>query len=454
MRLIVVDGDQRIETVAHRCRQALGHAFRQQRPGLVSGSPNRAAQHRIGRCENVLVAEPDARPRQQRGGPLEPQRLVLEEPRQPFSGGGVPRAQTQVLTDALLMLGDRLLPAGVGVDRLGVGPQLQGREPQDLPVDLQGRLLREPAEHEGDLVREAQPIVGAASQGDLSSVGLEEGGIANQAGAGDVGVGNRHDSVGNKGSFSPYSSAAGNMTRSVSLHLSDKLPEAAFDGQAVRTVAYLRVSTPEQDVRSQRLAILEYAQKHDLHIDDFIEATASGQASEKRRRLDELMNVLHRGDRLVVSELSRLGRSLGQIVAILDALAKAGVAFVALKENTSASRAKRDVQTKVMTTLFALFAEVERDLISERTREGLAKGQSLGPQARARPKGSLGVSRLDGKEDEIRRFLELGVSKTAIAKITGVSRTALYSFVPGTGRQAGQSSRRSRSTSMDSPCKK
>ena len=86
-------------------------------------------------------------------------------------------------------------------------------------------------------------------------------------------------------------------------------------------------------MRSQRLAILEYAQQHDIRIDEFIEATAVGQASEKRLRLDELMNVLRRGDRLVVSELSRLGRSLGQIVAILDALAKAGVAFVAMKEN-------------------------------------------------------------------------------------------------------------------------
>ena len=146
----------------------------------------------------------------------------------------------------------------------------------------------------------------------------------------------------------------------------------------MRTVAYLRVSTAQQDVRSQRLAILEYARQHDLRIDDFIEATASGQASEKRRRLDELLNGLQRGDRLVVSELSRLGRSLGQIVAILDALAKAGVAFVALKENIRVE-GERDIQTKVMTTLFALFAEVERDLISEHTREGLAKARASGP---------------------------------------------------------------------------
>ena len=77
--------------------------------------------------------------------------------------------------------------------------------------------------------------------------------------------------------------------------------------------------------------------------------------------------------------------------------------------------------------------ETGRDLlISERTREGLAKARASGRKL-GRPKGSLGVSRLDGKEDEIRHFLELGVSKTAIAKITGVSRTALYSFMTTRG---------------------
>ena len=199
----------------------------------------------------------------------------------------------------------------------------------------------------------------------------------------------------------------------------------------MKTVAYLRVSTAQQDVRSQRLAILEYARIQGFPIDNFIEATASGQASEKRRRLDELMSVLQRGDRLVVSELSRLGRSLGQIVAILDALAKAGVVFVAIKENIRVE-SKHDIQTKVMTTLFALFADVERDLISERTREGLAKARSSGTKL-GRPKGSLGVSRLDGKEDDIRQFLNLGVSKSAIAKITRVSRPTLYNFISTRG---------------------
>ena len=89
-------------------------------------------------------------------------------------------------------------------------------------------------------------------------------------------------------------------------------------------------------------------------------------------------------------------QKLGQIVAILDALAKAGVAFVATKENIRIE-GQRDIQTKVMTTLFTLFAEVERDLISERTREGLAQARASGRKL-GRPKGSLGVSRLNGKE--------------------------------------------------------
>ena len=155
----------------------------------------------------------------------------------------------------------------------------------------------------------------------------------------------------------------------------------------------------------------------------------------RHRRLDELIGALKRGDRLVVSELSRLGRSLGQVVAVLDGLVKAGVAFIAIKENIRVE-GKQDIQTKVMTTLFALFAEVERDLISERTREGLAKARASGKKL-GRPKGSLGVSRLDGKEDEIRQFIDLGVSKSAIARITGVSRQNLYHFIRTRGIAPG-----------------
>ena len=168
-----------------------------------------------------------------------------------------------------------------------------------------------------------------------------------------------------------------------------------------------------------------------MRIDDFIEATASTRTNAKRRRLDQLMAVLEPGDRLVVSELSRLGRSLGEVVALLDAIAKTLVAFVAVKENIR-FEGRQDLQTKVMTTLFALFAEVKRDLISERTREDLARARASGEKL-GRPKGTLGVSRLDGREDEIRHFLQLGVPKSSIAKITGVTRPTLYNFITTRG---------------------
>ncbi len=191
-------------------------------------------------------SQPRARAKQ-RARAIKPQRFVLEKPRQPFAGGGVERAQTQVLADAPLMCGDRLLPEGVGVDRLGVGAQLQGREPQDLPVDLERRLSRESAEHpdEGDLVRETQPVVGTPPQGDLAAIGLEEGGI-----------GYRHGSVSNKRPFLAEQFSGMEHDAFRVPHLSDTIPEPAFHGQAVKTVAYLRVSTPQQDESSQRLAIL------------------------------------------------------------------------------------------------------------------------------------------------------------------------------------------------------
>jgi DNA invertase Pin-like site-specific DNA recombinase len=97
-------------------------------------------------------------------------------------------------------------------------------------------------------------------------------------------------------------------------------------------------------------------------------------------------------------------------------------------DRTAVPAGKQDLQTKVMIALFGLFAEVERDLISERTKEGLAAARARG-RLLGRPKGSLGSSKLDGKEGEIRLLLEKEVSKRSIAKIVGVSATALRHFV-------------------------
>jgi DNA invertase Pin-like site-specific DNA recombinase len=118
---------------------------------------------------------------------------------------------------------------------------------------------------------------------------------------------------------------------------------------------------------------------------------------------------------------------LGQVIRIVDELVRRKVRFIAIKEAIR-FEGKQDLQTKVMVALFGLFAEVERDLISQRAKEGLAAARAKG-RLLGRPKGALGKSKLDGKEEEIRMLLDKTVSKASIAKIVGVSRTALHHFI-------------------------
>ncbi|MBI4289504.1 MAG: recombinase family protein [Chloroflexi bacterium] len=195
----------------------------------------------------------------------------------------------------------------------------------------------------------------------------------------------------------------------------------------MKTIAYVRVSTGAQDLAQQKLAVLEYARQKHFTIDHFVEVQASTRRSPEQRRVEELLGLLGEGDRLIVSELSRVGRSLGQVIHFVEELVRRKIRFVAIKEAIR-FEGKQDLQTKVMIALFGLFAEVERDLISERTKEGLtaarAKGRLLG-----RPKGALGKSKLDGKEEEIQKLLAKEVSKASIAKIVEVSRTALLHFI-------------------------
>jgi len=197
------------------------------------------------------------------------------------------------------------------------------------------------------------------------------------------------------------------------------------------SVAYLRVSKDSQDVKNQRLAILEFARREKMEVDDFVEITVSSRKSTKERKVDQLLEELDTGDTLIVSELSRIGRSVGEIITtvdtLVDTLVKKKIRFIAVKEGIRLN-GSQDMQTKVMVTMFGLFAEIERDLISMRTKEGLAAARASGKKL-GRPKGILGKSKLDGREDEITRLLTLGVSKASIAKITGVDRSTLYNFI-------------------------
>jgi DNA invertase Pin-like site-specific DNA recombinase len=195
----------------------------------------------------------------------------------------------------------------------------------------------------------------------------------------------------------------------------------------------LRVSTAKQDVQNQKLEILSYANTSKLTVDDFIAIEISSRRTMKERRIDELLEKLEVGDTLIVSELSRLGRSLGEIIQIVDNLIKKEIRFIAVKQGMIIN-GRNDIQTKVMITMFGLFAEIERDLLSERTKMGLANARAKG-KILGRPVGRLGKHKLDGKENEIREFIGYRVSKAAIARKFKFSRTCMVDFIQKRGIQ-------------------
>ena len=196
----------------------------------------------------------------------------------------------------------------------------------------------------------------------------------------------------------------------------------------MKTVAYLKTALDRQEVQEQKLAILEFAHTEGITVSRLIEMPASAAIA---KRIEQLFTQVEAGDTLIVSELNRIGRSVGQIVRTVEALIKGKVCFIAVKEGIWLDE-ERNSQTQAMARIFGLLAEADRELVSIHTREGLAaargKGKKLG-----RPKGSLGRSKLDGQTEEIKRLLALGVSKGAIAKIMGVGRGTVNHFIKSRG---------------------
>jgi DNA invertase Pin-like site-specific DNA recombinase len=194
-----------------------------------------------------------------------------------------------------------------------------------------------------------------------------------------------------------------------------------------KTIGYIRVSTDKQDYENQKYEILNYCHNEKWQIDQWVELEMSSRRSAKDRRIDELMK-LEPGDRLIVSELSRLGRSTGEVIQLIKDLTERKIDFVAIKQGLRIdARNGQDMASKVMVTIFSLLAELERDLISERTKMALARAKANGKKL-GRPKGR-GKSKLDGKEAEIKALLDKGVSKASIAKIYEVSWGTVDNFL-------------------------
>lgn len=161
--------------------------------------------------------------------------------------------------------------------------------------------------------------------------------------------------------------------------------------------------------------------------DHWYEVNASSRKSLSHRRIDELLEQVRPGDKIVVTELSRLGRSVGQVAMLVNELVKNKVELHCLKENIRLGAMVMDIQTKVMVTMFSLFAEIERDLISERTKEGLTRAVSEG-KILGRPKGN-GKSKIDDRATDVTLWIKQGVSTASMAKMCGVSWTAMDHYI-------------------------
>lgn len=195
-----------------------------------------------------------------------------------------------------------------------------------------------------------------------------------------------------------------------------------------KTVAYLRTSTNTQDLDTQKLQILEYAQKNNITINEFIETTISTRRNTQERRIDELIEKLNGStDCLIVSELSRLGRSTSEVINLINCLMARHVRVVVIKQGLDIS--EHNMQSKVMITMLSLFGELERDMISLRTKEALASKKAQGIKL-GRPKGSLSKSKFDQHIDKIKELLSYGLSARKMAKVLGyTNHIALTSYI-------------------------
>lgn len=187
--------------------------------------------------------------------------------------------------------------------------------------------------------------------------------------------------------------------------------------------AYIRVSTDKQTTKNQQFEIEEYCAKKSISVQKWIEETVSGAKKVSDRKLGKLLKRMKSHDTLIVSEISRLGRDLLSIMGILHYSMENNLKIVAIKENYELGD---NLNSKVLAFAFGLSAEIERKLISARTKEALARKRAEGYKL-GKPRDFF--LKLNGKEDEIISLIVNGTSKRVICEHLGVSRSTLYNFI-------------------------
>lgn len=191
---------------------------------------------------------------------------------------------------------------------------------------------------------------------------------------------------------------------------------------------YVRVSSDKQTVKNQKFEIEIFCRDNSIKIDDWIEETISGTRYFSKRELGKLLRKVTKGDLIICAEISRLGRNVMMIMEILNICMMKGCRVWTIKDNY---RLGDDIQSKVLAFAFGLSAEIERNLISQRTKEALARRRAEGVVL-GRPKGRKNSPlkhKLYGKRHLIKELLAQGYSKNKIARICKVNRGTLYRFL-------------------------
>lgn len=191
-----------------------------------------------------------------------------------------------------------------------------------------------------------------------------------------------------------------------------------------KTVAYLRVSTLDQDIEKNKADILHFANHHDLGKVHFVEEVASGRTPWRARRIAQVLEELQGDDALVVAELSRLGRSMLECMEILALATRKGICVYSVKGNWQLDQS---IQSKIIALAFSMAAEIERDLISQRTKEALRFKKEQGI-ALGRPKGP-GKSKLDAFRPEIEGLLANGSTQKFIARRYHTTEANLHNWL-------------------------
>lgn len=192
------------------------------------------------------------------------------------------------------------------------------------------------------------------------------------------------------------------------------------------TYGYIRVSSDKQTVENQRFEINNFCKKQEIKIDGWIEETISGTKNYDKRKLGDLLNQVQKDDLIICAELSRLGGNLFMIMEILHICMNKECKVWTIKDNY---RLGDDIQSKVLAFAFGLSAEIERNLISQRTKEALALRKAQGIKLGRKFGSKNSLLKLSSNEEIIQELLALGIPKVLIAKKLNVDRTTLWRFL-------------------------